>query len=92
MSMMPIDQALGDPNLLGAALGEPETWATWLVALKAAFGIELTEVERGTFASIAAPRAPTPQSRPALGSRRPGLGQEPHQRRGRLIHRLLPGA
>ena len=55
---MPIDEALTDPNLLGAALGKPETWATWLAALKAAFGIALTEEEHQTFASIAGNREP----------------------------------
>ena len=55
MSAITIDRALLDPKLLGAALGGPaETWATWLAALKAAFGIALTETERPiAFASIA---------------------------------------
>jgi phage terminase large subunit-like protein len=53
-----IEQALEDRQLLGAALGDAETWATWLVALKAAFGIKLNRSERRTFASIAGSRRP----------------------------------
>jgi hypothetical protein len=56
--MITIDQALQDPKLLGAALGDPETWSTWLVALKAAFGITLSEAERRAFESIAGSREP----------------------------------
>lgn len=56
--MITIDAALQDPKLLGAALGEPETWATWLVTLKAAFGIELNRDERQTFTSVAGSREP----------------------------------
>lgn len=33
-----IDHALTDPSLLGAALGNPESWRNWLVVLRAAFG------------------------------------------------------
>lgn len=58
MSVIAIDRALQDPQLLGAALGDPKTWATWLAALKAAFGIKLTRAERRAFASIAGSRAP----------------------------------
>ena len=39
--MITIDAALQDPQLLGAALGDPVTWQTWLTVLKAAFGITL---------------------------------------------------
>ena len=55
---MNIDQALKDPELLGAALGPIETWGTWLVALKAAFGAELTAEELEIFAAIAGSRKP----------------------------------
>ena len=58
MSAITIDRALLDPKLLGAALGPAETWSTWLAALKAAFGIALTEDERQAFASIAGSREP----------------------------------
>ena len=37
-----IEQALRDTNLLGAALGNPNSWSSWLTVLKAAFGQELT--------------------------------------------------
>ena len=30
----PIDSALRDQNLLGAALGDPSSWSTWLVTLR----------------------------------------------------------
>jgi hypothetical protein len=56
--MISIDAALQDPKLLGAALGDQKTWATWLVALKAAFGIELNRTERRAFESIAGSRQP----------------------------------
>ena len=51
--MIPIDAALCDKALLGGALGDHKTWAAWLVVLKAAFGITLTEDERQAFAAIA---------------------------------------
>jgi hypothetical protein len=56
--MITIDQALTDPQLLGGALGPAETWATWLTALKAAFGITLDGPERVAFKSIAGSREP----------------------------------
>jgi hypothetical protein len=56
-----IDQALIDPKLLGSALGSIKTWETWLVALKAAFGIILNREERRAFASIAGSRKPPEQ-------------------------------
>ena len=54
-----IDKAIADPALLGAALGPIDSWRTWLVALKAAFGLELDR--RG---------ARAPSSMPAVASRR----------------------
>jgi len=57
-----IDRALADHRLLGAALGDISLWGTWLVVLKAAFGLQLDERERPIFASIAGNRAP-PASR-----------------------------
>jgi hypothetical protein len=54
--MIQIDAALTDKNLLGAALGSPSTWQTWLTCLRAAFGIELTRQERRAFAAIAGSR------------------------------------
>src|SRR5262245_55964455 len=57
-----IDQALADPNLLGAALGSTTSWQTWLTVLKAAFGQELTAEERQTFHAVAGER-PVPRQR-----------------------------
>jgi hypothetical protein len=53
-----IDQAIADTRLLGAALQPLATWQTWGVALKAAFGMALTDAEIKTFHSIAGNRAP----------------------------------
>jgi hypothetical protein len=53
-----IDQALTDPALLGAALGDTSTWATWVAVLKASFGITLNIEERLLFASVAGDREP----------------------------------
>jgi hypothetical protein len=56
--MIAIDDALLDPNLLGAALGDPETWRTWLVVLRAAFGLPLSPEDRAIFAQLAGDREP----------------------------------
>jgi hypothetical protein len=56
--MTTIAAALQDPKLLGAALGPTKTWATWLAALKASFGLKLTRAERRAFTSIAGSRKP----------------------------------
>ena len=52
MTLIAIDEALRDPNLLGATLGDLRTWSTWIAALKAAFGLKLTEAEAKTFGDI----------------------------------------
>jgi hypothetical protein len=51
-----IVQALADDRLLGAALQPFATWQVWGVALKAAFGMALTDVELATFHTIAGAR------------------------------------
>jgi hypothetical protein len=56
-----IDAALRDPNLLGAALGDPSTWQTWRIVLKAAFGVQLNRDEARAFASVAGGRSPPTQ-------------------------------
>lgn len=56
--MIAIDTALQDQKLLGASLGDPATWATWLVTMKASFGLALTDEEREIFASVAGSREP----------------------------------
>src|SRR5262245_46618678 len=53
-----IDRALTNKRLLGAALGEIDTWRTWLVVLKAAFGRPLNEDELEVFHAVAGDRAP----------------------------------
>ena len=53
-----IDRCLTDRKLLGAALGSPETWRTWLVILRAAFGLPLDIKQRKTFAEVAGDRNP----------------------------------
>ena len=61
-SELTIEQALRDTNLLGAALGNPNSWSSWLTVLKAAFGQELTAQELTTFEQVAGER-PVPTSR-----------------------------
>jgi type 1 fimbriae regulatory protein FimB/type 1 fimbriae regulatory protein FimE len=41
LRMMPIDRALMDSNLLGAALGDGASWSTWLAVLRAAFALPM---------------------------------------------------
>lgn len=53
-----IDKALTDPQLLGAALGDPETWGAWLTVLRAAFGESLSAEDAATLAEIAGGRKP----------------------------------
>jgi hypothetical protein len=53
-----IDVAVADPELLGEALGRLDSWRTWLVVLKAAFGLPLNNEERRTFADVAGNRVP----------------------------------
>ena len=61
MKQISIDRALADKHLLGATLGNLATWATWIAALKAAFGLELTEDEGQIFSEIAGGRKPPTQ-------------------------------
>jgi hypothetical protein len=53
-----IDAALRDPNLLGAALGDPASWSTWSACLRAAFGLTLNRQDRRAFDKVAGGRAP----------------------------------
>ena len=53
-----IDEALTNPKLLGNALGDARSWSTWLTALRAAYGLPLTEQQQKNFASIAGKRKP----------------------------------
>jgi Phage Terminase len=61
LSSMTIDEAINDPGLLGAALGDALSWKTWRVVLKAAFGIELNRDEARAFESVAGSRSPPTQ-------------------------------
>src|SRR5687767_5631111 len=56
-----IDEAMADPMLLGSALGDMESWSTWRVILKAAFGLPLDEAERLIFTTVAGIRKPPGQ-------------------------------
>ena len=56
--IMTVDKALKDRNLLGAALGAPTSWATWLVVLKAAFALPMSSEEQALFTTVAGTRAP----------------------------------
>jgi len=59
-----IDRALLDKRLLGAALGDAASWATWLVVLRASFGLKLTPEQQKIFAQVAGNRsAPTKRVR-----------------------------
>jgi hypothetical protein len=61
---MDIDRALRDKHSLGAALGDPTSWGTWFVALRATFGLLLNATQRKVFTSIAGDRsAPTKRVR-----------------------------
>ncbi len=55
---IPLSDALTDANLLGAALGPPESWATWISVLKASFGEKLDRRDRRAFAAVAGGRKP----------------------------------
>jgi hypothetical protein len=51
-----IDRALCDRHLLGAALGDVETWAVWLAILRAAFALPMSDDDRKLFAQVASER------------------------------------
>jgi hypothetical protein len=56
MTPLAIDKVLQGPRLLGAELAPIETWATWLVVLKAAFGHPLDADELQIFKAVAGGR------------------------------------
>jgi hypothetical protein len=56
MNELGIDEALASPRLLGAALGSLDSWMVWSVALRAAFGLPLDELDRRVFRAIAGDR------------------------------------
>jgi hypothetical protein len=53
-----ITDAISDPKLLGAALGDGVSWQTWRVVLKAAFGLDLNRDEAEAFTAVAGSRSP----------------------------------
>lgn len=57
-----IDEALRDPLLLGAALGDTSSWAIWFAVHRAAFGLPLSADQAAAFDAVAGGRAP-PSSR-----------------------------
>jgi hypothetical protein len=61
MRPMAVDAALLDPNLLGAGLGDPETWGVWIAVLRAAFGLPLDPAGLEAFGRVAGERNPPGQ-------------------------------
>src|SRR5262249_27788934 len=59
--LLSIDKAF-NKDLLGAGLGDPSTWSTWLAVLRAAFGQQLSEADAATFRQVAGDR-PVPVQR-----------------------------
>jgi hypothetical protein len=51
-----IDEALIDPESLGAALGEADSWSPWFVCLRAAFGLPLNDEQKKLFNEVAGDR------------------------------------
>ena len=59
MHRFTIDRVLTDKRLLGAELGDGESWQTWRIAFKGAFGLALTDAEREVFDAICRWSQPT---------------------------------
>ena len=74
MTTTRIDDALLDPELLGAGLGDPGTWSTWLGVLRAAFGLKLNRKDRRAFETVSRRKPPTQRVRElwAIVGRRSG--------------------
>ncbi len=75
---IPIERALADRQLLGAAIGDLSTWQTWIATIKAAYGRPLDPAERSLFDAVAGGRSPpTRKVRElvAVCSRRSGKGR-----------------
>jgi hypothetical protein len=58
---IPIDQALIDKQLLGAALGESASWQQWLSVLRAAYALPMNQSDRERFKLVAGDREPPPK-------------------------------
>ena len=52
-SIITIADALMDDQLIGAALGDPDSWHVWMSVLRAAFGLELDADELKLFQTVA---------------------------------------
>jgi hypothetical protein len=76
---IPIERALSDRSLLGAALGKDlSSWRTWVSTIKAAYGRPLTKSERVAFATVSGGRQPPGRKVKELvivASRRAGKGR-----------------
>ena len=59
-ALIDINRALLDPNLLGAALGNPTTWSRWLSVLRAAFALNMSAADIAAFKEVAGDREPPP--------------------------------
>ena len=53
-----INRALFDERLLGAGLGDPDSWLTWRAVLMAAFGLPLDAGDTQLFLAVAGARKP----------------------------------
>ena len=58
MTPFNIEDALTDPQLLGAGLGPIASWSTWLAVLKGAYGLPLSDDELATFQAVTGNRKP----------------------------------
>lgn len=56
--MIAIDEAMIDPNLFGAALGDPATWGVWRIILRAAHGRGVEPEDRETWDLVSGGREP----------------------------------
>ena len=56
-----IIDAMNDPNLLGAALGDTATWTRWLSILKAAFALPMSDADIAQFKEVSGNREPPTQ-------------------------------
>lgn len=57
-----IVEALTDHNLLGAALGDPQTWQRWQAVLRAAFALPMSEADKAAFHEVSGNREPPSQA------------------------------
>ena len=78
MRLVSFERAMGDANLLGAALGDCSTWQAWIATGMAAYGQPLGPEERAAFDRVAGGRRPPAKKVKELVacvSRRAGKGR-----------------